>query len=463
MNKNLQHLPQIDALLRSAPMSVLVAEYSRDEVADALRLKLSQLRHEILSGAGRNLPDFNDVAFADEIETTIIASRQPIQRPVINATGILIHTNLGRAPLAEEAIAAMQAVAASPSNLEYDLESGKRGNRMAPVESLLCELTGAEAAFVVNNCAAAVMLSLVGTATGRKVVASRGELIEIGGSFRLPDIVQQSGAILQEVGTTNKTRVSDYADAIDGDTAVLLKSHTSNFQIVGFTSTPKRKDLAELARQHDIALLEDLGSGVLCDMSAYGLGSEPVVRDVLAQGVDLVMFSGDKLLGGPQAGILAGRADLIKALRRHPLARAVRLDKLSLAGLEATLRLYRAPYDPFNHVPVLRMIATPVEQVRERAARLVARLSDIPDLRAQVVESKAEVGAGALPGQELASAAVSLSLQGASAEKLARLLRTAPRPVISRIREDKVRLDMRAVSDAECDQIAATCNAHGCA
>ncbi|MEX0280287.1 MAG: L-seryl-tRNA(Sec) selenium transferase [Arenibacterium sp.] len=459
MNKNLQHLPQIDALLRSAPMAALSTQYSHGEVVDALRGALGGLRRALLAGHLGELPDFLGADFASEIETQITSARAPIQKPVINATGILVHTNLGRAPLADEAIATMQAVAASPSNLEYDLESGKRGNRMAPVEDLLRELTGAEAAFVVNNCAAAVMLALVATAMGRKVVASRGELIEIGGSFRLPDIIQQSGANLREVGTTNKTRASDYADAIEDDTAVLLKSHTSNYQIIGFTSAPARTELAGIARQHDVILIEDLGSGVLCDLSPYGLGAEPVVRDVLAEGVDLVMFSGDKLLGGPQAGILAGRADVIQAIRRHPLARAVRLDKLSLAALEATLRLYRAPYDPFQHIPVLRMLATSPETVLKRAKELEARISANNALTVRVIETEAEIGGGALPGQKLASAAVALGMAGVSAEKLARRLRAASRPIISRIQGEEVLLDLRAVDEGELESIVATCAA----
>ena len=287
------------------------------------------------------------------------------------------------------------------------------------------------------------------TANGRSVVASRGELIEIGGAFRLPDVIAQSGATLREVGTTNKTRLSDYEAAIDADTAVLLKSHTSNFRIVGFTATPDRRDLARLAADRDVILIEDLGSGVLIDLSPFGLADEPVVADILKTGVDLVMFSGDKLLGGPQAGILAGRKDIIASLKAHPLMRAVRIDKLSLAALDATLRLYKAPFDPLAEVPVLRMLTEPVEQVLARAKQLLDGISHvgIPDVTVQ--PCAAYVGAGSLPLQDLQSHAVSLRLPGHSAEALNAALRQNETPIVARIERDRVLLDMRTVQDEE--------------
>lgn len=453
VNKYLKQLPQIDALLKTEPIAELVSRFSHAETVDALRKTLSGLRDELLCGDRKDLPDFTSDEFGEAIETVIRKGRLPLLKPVINATGIVIHTNLGRAPLAHEAIAAMKDIAAAPSNLEYNLENGGRGNRMSSVEALLCDLTGAEAAHVVNNCAAAVMLGLMGTAMGRKVVVSRGELVEIGGSFRLPDIIQQSGAILREVGTTNKTRAGDYAEAIESDTAVLLKSHTSNFQIIGFTSAPARSELAKLSRQYDVLLVEDLGSGVLRDLSVIGLGSEPVVRDVLSAGVDLVMFSGDKLLGGPQAGILAGRADVIETLRRHPFARAIRIDKLSLAALEATLRLYREPNDPFRQIPVLRMLSEPVESLRQRASTLTAKLSRETDLICRTIDTTAQAGGGALPGQSIASAGVALRSRRHSSEELAKELRTMQRPVIGRIRDNEVILDLRTVQSSELDLI----------
>jgi L-seryl-tRNA(Ser) seleniumtransferase len=396
MSQLLRSLPQVDALLGTAGMAGLIETFSRRETAHALRAALQELRGVIQAGQVTSLPDFGSDAFVARLAEDIEARRRPNLVPAINTTGIIIHTNLGRARLAPEALAAVQAAGAHASNLELDLATGRRGSRYAHVERLICELTGADAALVVNNCAAAVLLSLMATAQGRKVIASRGELIEIGGAFRLPDVIEQSGAVLKEVGTTNKTRASDYEQAIDADTAVLLKSHTSNYQIVGFTDAPRREELAGLARASGTILMEDLGSGVLVDLSPYGLNNEPVVSDVLKSGVDVVMFSGDKLLGGPQCGIIAGRVDIILSLKKHPLCRAVRIDKLSLAALEATLRLYRAPHDPFQCVPVLRTISQTVDEVQARARTLGAALAAAGFADVECIPSTAYVGGGAV-------------------------------------------------------------------
>ena len=449
MSTLLRQLPQVDALLGASSMASLLSAYSRQEVADTLRAALHTLRGDLKAGRLNQLPDFESEAFAQSLAEKIESERQPNLRPAINATGIIIHTNLGRARLAPEALAAMQAVGADHSNLELDLDTGRRGSRHAHVERLICELTGAEAALVVNNCAAAVLLSLMATAHGRNVVASRGELIEIGGAFRLPDVIQQSGAILKEVGATNKTRAKDYAEAIDPDTAVLLKSHTSNYQIVGFTQAPEREELAALAHATGTILMEDLGSGVLVDLSPYGLLNEPVVSDVLASGVDIVMFSGDKLLGGPQCGIIAGRAELIRGLKTHPLSRAVRIDKLSLAALEATLRLYRAPHDPFCSVPVLRAISQSTEDVRVRAERLAAALIAAGFEDVSSLPSEAFVGGGSLPQQHLKSHAVSIGVSSFTPDALAAALRKARTPVIGMIRDDRFLMDVRTVTDGE--------------
>lgn len=449
MSTLLRQLPQVDALLGSSGMASLLKAYSRQEVADTLRAALHTLRSDLKAGRLNQLPDFENEAFTQSLAEKIESERQPNLRPAINATGIIIHTNLGRARLAPEALAALQAVGAGHSNLELDLEIGRRGSRHAHVERLICELTGAEAALVVNNCAAAVLLSLMATAHGRKVVASRGELIEIGGAFRLPDVIQQSGAILKEVGATNKTRAKDYAEAIDPDTAVLLKSHTSNYQIVGFTQAPEREELAALAHATGTILMEDLGSGVLVDLSPYGLLNEPVVSDVLASGVDIVMFSGDKLLGGPQCGIIAGRAELIRGLKTHPLSRAVRIDKLSLAALEATLRLYRAPHDPFCSVPVLRAISQSIEDVRVRAERLAAALIAAEFEDVSSLPSEAFVGGGSLPQQHLKSHAVSIGVSSFTPDALAAALRKARPPVIGMIRDNRFLMDVRTVTDGE--------------
>lgn len=447
MNDQLRQLPQIEAMLAYPAISALADAYSRDETVAALRTTLANLRRAITKGDPVQLPDFADDAFADSLRKMIEQDRQMNLRAVVNATGIIIHTNLGRACLAPQAIEAMHDVGLNASNLELNLTTGKRGSRYDHAEALICELTGAEAALIVNNCAAAVVLGLMGTAMGRAVVASRGELIEIGGSFRLPDVIAQSGAVLREVGATNKTRLSDYADAIDDDTAVLLKSHTSNFKIVGFTSAPDRRDLAKLAQDRNLILMEDLGSGVLIDLSPYGMTDDPVVSDILKAGVDVVMFSGDKLLGGPQAGIIAGKADVIAKLRSHPLLRALRIDKLSLAALEATLRLYRAPHDPFKSIPVLRMLSEPLADVQARADALAVLLDGL--VATSVIPSDAFVGGGSLPQQGLQSFAVSIAHPDMTAELLADALRRATVPVIGRIHQDQILLDMRTVTDTE--------------
>ena len=456
MAAELRDLPQIETLLRQPALRDLASTTSHDETVDALRGILDRLRHALRTGETDTLPDFTSVPFARQVAEAVEAGRAASLRPLINATGILIHTNLGRARLAPEAVAAMQTVAAQAVNLEYDIDTGKRGSRHSHTERLICQLTGAEAAVVVNNCAAAVLLGLMATAQGRKVIASRGELIEIGGAFRLPDVIAQSGAELREVGTTNKTRLSDYAQAVDEDTAVLLKSHASNFRIVGFTSAPDRAELAQLARAQDVILMEDLGSGVLIDLAPWGLADEPVVRDILRAGVDLVMFSGDKLLGGPQAGIIAGRADIVARLRTHPLMRAVRIDKLSLAALEATLRLYLPPNDPMARVPVLQMLAAPLAQLRARAEAIVEAVGGHWPGGIEVVETRARVGAGAMPEQDIPSFGVALTRDGQSAETLAGLLRAARTPVIGRIRKDRVLLDMRGMTEDEAPALIAT-------
>lgn len=449
MAQTLKDLPQIQSLLSGSAIAELVAAYSHAEVVAALRKQLDHVRRAVLAGEQTAFPDFGSVEFAGHIAAEVEAARAPSLVPVINATGIIIHTNLGRARLAPQALEALTATGAAASNLELDLATGKRGSRHSHVEQLICDLTGAEAAVVVNNCAAAVLLSLMATAQGRSVVASRGELIEIGGAFRLPDVIAQSGATLREVGATNKTRVSDYADAIDSTTAVLLKSHTSNFKIIGFTSAPDRSDLARLARDEGVIMMEDLGSGVLIDLSPYGLGDEPVVAEILKAGVDLVMFSGDKLLGGPQAGIIAGRRDIIASLKSHPLMRAVRIDQLSLAALEATLRLYRAPHDPIRDVPVLAMVAEPAQKVEQRALHLAQSLREAGLESVGVQQTISYVGAGSLPQQDLVSFAVAVQIAGIAAEALTAKLRQNTPPVIGRIEREHTLLDLRTVRDDE--------------
>jgi L-seryl-tRNA(Ser) seleniumtransferase len=455
MPRNLNRIPQIDALLQSPTIKEILEKYSVIEATDALRHILGTIRNNMLANADAGLPDFQGDTFSQLVVAKIEQMRAPNLRSVINATGIIIHTNLGRSPLAPSAVRAISDVACAASNLEFNFQTGKRGSRHDHVESQICRLTGAEAAVVVNNCAAAVLLSLVATSAGRSVVASRGELIEIGGSYRLPDVIIQSGAILREVGTTNKTRISDYENAIDATTSVLLKSHTSNFKIVGFTSKPARTDLAHLAAERGIILMEDLGSGVLIDLSPYGLKEEPVVSDIIKAGVDIVMFSGDKLLGGPQAGIIAGKRNIIALLKVHPLMRAVRIDKLSLAALEATLRLYGAPHDPLKEVPVLAILSEPLAVVEQRANRLLQAVAGATGLDVFVQDSTAQVGAGSVPEQDLASFALSCRIAGLSADELTAQLRGGVTPVIGRIEKNRVLLDMRTVRDHDVPTVAA--------
>jgi L-seryl-tRNA(Ser) seleniumtransferase len=416
----LRDLPSVDELARDVgdPLAV-----------DAARVVLARAREEIRQGAE---PGDLAARLRAELETT----RAPSLRRVLNATGVIVHTNLGRAPLAPEALVRVHEAARGYSNLELDLEDGTRGSRQDHLSSLLRRLTGAESALVVNNNAASVLLALAALAEGREVVVSRGELLEIGDGFRIPDVLVRSGARLVEVGTTNRTRAADYERAIGPETALLLRVHQSNFRVVGFAELPRLEELAAVARAHDLPLVDDLGSGVLGDMPG-----EPSARSSLAAGADLVCFSGDKLLGGPQAGIIAGRADLVEKLRKHPLQRAVRVDKLTLAALEGTLLLHlEAP----QRIPVLRMLGEDAAVVRARAERL-AELTG-----GTVEETVARVGGGALPLAELPSFACALD------ESLAAPLRDGDPPVVGVVRDGKLLLDCRTLADDELDEVAAT-------
>ena len=408
----------------------------RPLLVSAARSALARAREELQAGA-----EPGDLV--ERVESELAAARGARLRRAINATGVIIHTNLGRAPLALEALERVNAVAGGYSNLEYDLGEGGRGSRQDHAAPILRRLTGAEAALVVNNNAAAVLLALAALAEGREVLVSRGELIEIGDGFRIPDVLARSGARLREVGTTNRTRAGDYDRAIGPETALLLRVHQSNFRVVGFTEQPRLADLARVARAHGLPLVDDLGSGALFASSSLLLGDEPTARESLEAGADLVCFSGDKLLGGPQAGIIVGRAELVERLRRHPLQRALRADKLTLAALEATLALYLDPELAAREVPVLRMLAEPVETVRARAQRLA-------DLVGGDVEpTVGRVGGGALPLTELPSFACAVE------EELASRLRETEPPVIGVVRDGRCLLDCRAITELEVDQIAA--------
>jgi L-seryl-tRNA(Ser) seleniumtransferase len=424
----LRDLPSVDELARDERLAGEPAPL----VVAAARAVLARAREEIT--AGHEPGDLAERTLAELAE-----ARAPALRRALNATGVIVHTNLGRAPLPEAALARTLEVGRGYSNLEYDLTAGGRGSRQDHVAAILRRLTGAEAALVVNNNAAAVMLALAALAEGREVLVSRGELIEIGDGFRIPDVLARSGARLREVGTTNRTRAADYERAIGPETAVLLRVHQSNFRVVGFTEQPTVEQLAAVARRHELPLVDDLGSGVLVHLEG-----EPSAKESLAAGADLVCFSGDKLLGGPQAGIVVGRADLVERLRRHPLQRALRADKLTLAALEGTLGLYLEPERAVREVPVLRMLNEPPEAVRARAERLASATGG------EVEETVARVGGGALPLAELPSFACAVE------EELAELLRAGAPPVVGVVRDGRLLLDCRTLNDAEADEVAAT-------
>lgn len=451
----LRSIPAVHALLEREDARALVERYGRPWVVRALGDAAAAARERVLRDGGADPSPVAAEALVAEAGRRLRRLFEPSLRRVINATGIVVHTNLGRAPLPRAAAEAVARVAGGYSSLEYDLERGERGSRQAHVERLLTALTGAEAALVVNNNAAAVLLALTALARGRSVVVSRGELVEIGGSFRVPDVMLQSGARLVEVGTTNRTHLADYERAIDADTALLLKVHRSNYRLVGFTAEAGVGELAALARRHGLPLLYDLGSGALLDPGPLESGGEPLVGAALRAGADLVSFSGDKLLGGPQAGILLGRGDLIEACRRHPLARAVRIDKLCLAALEAVLRLYLDPERARREVPVLAMLGAAPEELARRAAALAERLRAVLPGWTVAVEADhaSQAGGGSLPGVDLPTAVVAITPPGGVAAYERRLRQGEP-PVVARVRQGRVLLDLRTVLPEEEDVLA---------
>ncbi len=431
----LRRLPGVDALLGHPQLMALQARSGRELATAAVRAVLDEARAAIRAGA--SAPDHAALvaAAAERIRAWLL----PSLRPLINASGVILQTNLGRAPLSEAALEAMRR-AARYSNLEYDLEAGHRGSRYIHAESFLQRVTGAEAALLTNNNAGAILLVLSALAQGREVVISRGELVEIGGGFRIPDVLTQSGARLVEVGTTNRTYARDFEAACGPETAMLLQVHTSNFRLTGFVHQPGTAELAAVAQARGALLVVDLGSGVLLDTAAFGLAHEPTVQESLQAGADLVTFSGDKLLGGPQAGIIVGRAELVAVLRRHPLTRALRVDKLTIAALGATLAAYQAGR-AVEEIPVWRMIALAPETLRRRARRLARRLG------AEVIAGHSTVGGGSLPGETLPTYLV--ALRTPSPDALARRLRLGEPPVIGRIEEDRFLLDLRTVAPEE--------------
>ncbi|MGB9299724.1 MAG: L-seryl-tRNA(Sec) selenium transferase [Anaerolineae bacterium] len=441
MHDELRKLPSVEKVLQDAEVQAAIAKNGRLLAVDIVRQVLDEARREIESGQ----PCQTLETLLDRVLTHLATSGQPTLRRVINATGVIVHTNLGRAPLSEEARAAMDLVAQGYSNLEYDLAAGSRGSRHAHAEELLRRLTGAGGGLLVNNNAGAILLVLTALARGRKVIISRGQLVEIGGGFRIPEVMLQSGVQLVEVGTTNRTHVGDYESAIDEEVALLMHVHYSNFKVLGFAQQVSLLELVDIASQHALLVIEDLGSGCLLDTSPFGLAHEPTVQEAIAEGADLVCFSGDKLLGGPQAGIVVGRADLIAALKRHPLSRALRVDKTTIAGVQATL-LHYLRQEATEKVPVWQMISLSVEEIQEKAAAWRDRLKDW-GVEAEVITGLSTVGGGSLPGETLPTRLVALRV--AAPDRLAQRLRTGDPPVVGRIEGGQFILDPRTVLPGE--------------
>jgi L-seryl-tRNA(Ser) seleniumtransferase len=441
-------LPSVEAVTSG---SAGLALWSRTAATGAVRDVVDALRARIRDGQSVAAEECTADAVAQAAAARLQAAAAPRLRRIVNATGVVLHTNLGRARLASEAIEAMRLAASGACNLEYDVDRGARGDRDSLVEEHLCALTGAEAATVVNNNAAGVVLALHSLAHGREVVVSRGELIEIGGSFRIPDIMAASGARLREVGTTNRTHASDYRRAIGPDTALLMKVHTSNYRIVGFASAVELGELATIAREHPgLAVVEDLGAGAIVDLRDYGLAGEPVVADRLEAGADLVLASGDKLLGGPQCGIVVGRAELVDRLRKNPLRRALRCDKTTLAALEATLRLYRFAPDVAQAIPTLRYLGRPLEELRRVGEEALTLLRHVPGeaWSVELVPSAGEAGSGSWPGAEIDSLAIAVRASGRSATQIEKHFRLSDPPILGRILDDTFLLDLRLIDDA---------------
>jgi L-seryl-tRNA(Ser) seleniumtransferase len=441
MTSEYRRLPSVDRVLADAAVRRAAAELGSAAATEAVRAELMERRAALRNGGA----DVSLASIAEAAAERAYASLRSSLRPVINATGVIIHTNLGRAPLSDAAIAAMAAVSRGYSNLEFALEAGERGSRYDHLEALLCRVSGAEAAIAVNNNAAALLLTLSALAKDCEVVISRGQLVEIGGGFRIPDVMAQSGAKLVEVGTTNRTYARDYEDAIAEATVALMRVHSSNFRVSGFVATASLEELAALARARGLLLLDDLGSGCLLDTRAYGLGQEPTPQDSIRAGADLVMFSGDKLLGGPQAGIIVGKRELVARLRRHPLARALRMDKASIAALNATL-LHYAKGEAEREVPVWRMISVPLTEVHARARRLARLIGE----GATVVDGRSMIGGGSLPEESLPTKLIALPASGgAELEALAKRLRLGETPVVGRIEDGRLLLDPRTVASRD--------------
>lgn len=456
----LRKIPSVDEILSRPEMVDLLKIHPRHVVVEAIRKGLGRLREEILQK--EELHESEDTLFSFENLSSIFQKEidlqiQPRLRRVINATGVVIHTNLGRAPLHPSAIEHLIEVSKTYSNLEYDLDRGERGSRTFHVEEILCRLSGAESALVVNNNAGAVLLVLNSLAEGKEVIVSRGELVEIGGAFRIPDVMKRSGALLREVGTTNRTHFNDYQKAIGPETALLLKVHTSNFRVMGFTSEVSLQDLVQLGKEYQLPVVDDLGSGCLIDLTRYGLEKEPTVQEMIKTGVDAVTISGDKLLGGPQAGIILGKKKILDLFKINPLTRALRIDKLTLAALESTLLLYFDEKKAMEEIPTLRMLSLDTKRLKKRGKRLLKRLSGVTNKKMAFTlkEDISQVGGGALPLQELPTLVVAIKPLEVSVNSLEENLRKGEPPIVCRISKEELILDMRTVFDEEIPMLAA--------
>jgi L-seryl-tRNA(Ser) seleniumtransferase len=457
IQETLRRLPGVDHILALTADRDVFSGVPRSVLLRSIRKVLDRLRRTVLDDIGTvDDGQLTDAAILTGVKDAVLREMAFNLQRVVNATGIVVHTNLGRSPLAATAIDNVALIAGRYSNLEFDLERGKRGSRYSNIESILCEISGAEAALVVNNNAGAVLLALETVARGKKVIVSRGELVEIGGSFRIPDVMAKSGGILCEVGATNRTHLRDYQNAIDGDTALLLKVHKSNYSLMGFTAEVSLKELVELGKNHDIPVMEDLGSGTFIDFSRYGMVKEPTVQESVAAGADIVTFSGDKLLGGPQGGVIVGRKAIIDRIKKNPLNRALRIDKMTLAALESTLRLYREETAAVAAIPTLRMILEPIENLEKRAHRLKAQLEALQPSRIQIecLELPSRPGGGSLPQLELPSRCLGVTVTGFSANAVERHLRGYCPPIIGRIERDTFIMDCRTLLEDDLPVIA---------
>ena len=458
MNKNLLYrsIPKVDVLLENQAIQEMIERYSRDSVMEAIRAEMDDLR-AFIGGCDEEDKAQEQIALlVSHIGDAVEKMHTPNMKKVINGTGTILHTNLGRAPISREHMRKAFDIVTGYSNLEYNLEKGRRGERYSHFEKLLCKITGAEAAMAVNNNASSVLLILSSLAKGGEVIVSRGELIEIGGKFRIPDVMTQSGATLVEVGTTNKTHVSDYEENITEETKALLKVHTSNYKIVGFTESVGIDELMPIAKEHDIPVIEDLGSGVLIDLSKYGLTYEPTVQESVAKGADVVCFSGDKLFGGPQAGIIVGKKKYIDMMKKNQLTRALRIDKFTAAALELVLQEYLSEEQAVQHIPVLRMITEPLDEVARRARSLARtiRSTDIP-AKVDVVSCESQIGGGSLPMERIPSMAVAIHPKHESVAALEDQMRHLTVPMIPRTVNDTIMLDVRTIETEDFKLIAA--------